>query len=139
MGAFTLLEVITAVGVFALAITTAITTMQRAFSNLDTARNITLANSILQAEMEKERLFTWAKVSDTSYQPSIDAGLMSNPNIASRFSLSRSVTTVASRTDKMVQVTLTVRWRSYDGHALSCNASSNFTNSGLNDLLIAQF
>jgi hypothetical protein len=64
---------------------------------------------------------------------------MRNPDIVSRFSLARTVTTVANRTDQMVQVTLTVRWRGYDGRTLSRSFTGNFTRGGLNDLLIAQF
>lgn len=137
--AFTLIEVLAAVAVLALVLMTSITTLQRAFSNLDTARNVTLANSILQAELEKERLFSWSKLNDSTYQPTIDAGLLSNPNIAGRFTLSRTTSTVSGRTDRMVQVTLTVRWRSYDGRTITRNVTSNFSNSGLNDLFIAQF
>jgi Tfp pilus assembly protein PilV len=137
--AFTLVEVAATIFVLALVFTTSITTMQRAYSNLDAARNISTASTILQTEMEKERLFTWAQISDVNYRPTLDASFMRNPDIVSRFSLTRAVKPVANRTDQMVQVTLTVRWRGYDGRTLSRSFTANFTRGGLNDLLIAQF
>ncbi len=136
--AFTLVEVAVTVLVLALVITTSITTLQRAFSNLDTARNISIASAILQTEMEKERLFSWAKVSDLNYQPTIDASHLRNPAIASRFSMTRTATLVPGRSGQMVQVTLTARWRSYDGRSLSRSYSSYFTQGGLYDFIAAQ-
>lgn len=121
-----------AVFILALAITTSITTLQRAFSNLDSARCISVASTILQSEMEKERLFSWSAVSDASYRPTLDANFLRNPAIAGRFSLSRSVTAVAGRSGQVVQVTLTVRWTSYDGRALSRSFTTYFTQGGLN-------
>lgn len=135
---FTLVEVAVTVFVLALTITTALTTMQRAFSSLDTARNITTASTILQTELENERLFTWAKVSDTTYQPTLSAAHLKNPAIAGRFSISRTVAAVANHSDQMVQVTLTVRWRNYDGRSLSRSFTTYFTQGGLNDLFAAR-
>lgn len=119
--------------VLALVITTAITTMQRAFSNLDTARNISTASTILQTQMENERLFTWAKLTDASYQPALGTAFLRNPAVAGRFTLSRSVVTVPNRSNQMVQVTLTVRWRNYDGRSLARSFTTYFTQGGLND------
>ena len=121
-----------AVFILALAITTSITTLQRAFSNLDSARNISIASTILQSEMEKERLFGWSAVSNASYQPALDSNFLRNPAIAGRFSLSRSVATVPGRSGQVVQVTLTVRWIGYDGRTLSRSFTSYFTQGGLN-------
>ena len=121
--------------VLALAISTAITTMQRAFLNLDTARNLSTASAILQTQMEKERLLGWVKVSDPTYQPTLDASYLRNPDIAGRFSLSRTVAALADRSGQVVQVTLTARWRSYDGRQLSRSFTTYFTEGGLNDFL----
>jgi hypothetical protein len=136
--AFTLVEVAATVCVLALVITTSITTMQRAFSNLDTARNISIASNILQTEIEKERLFTWAAVSDARFQPNLDAAYLRNTNIAGRFAISRSVAEVAGHAGQMVQVTLTVRWRGYDGRSQSRSYTTYFAQGGLNDFLYNQ-
>ena len=47
-GGFTIVEVMAAAVVMALAITTSITTLQRGFLALDSARNLTMAGQILQ-------------------------------------------------------------------------------------------
>lgn len=132
-GGFTLVEVAVSVFVLALAIATSVTTMQRAFANLDTARNISTASSILQTEMENERLFTWAELTDATYQPTLASVYQGNPSVAGRFSISRSTAYVADRSSQVLQVTLTVRWRNYDGRTLARSFTSYFTQSGLND------
>ncbi|HUR58566.1 MAG TPA: prepilin-type N-terminal cleavage/methylation domain-containing protein [Opitutaceae bacterium] len=129
--AFTLPEVALALIVLALGITTAITALQRAFLNLDTARNLQVAAGILQCEIEKERLFSWAQVSDAAYQPVIDASFLRNPAVAGRFTLTRTLATVAQRSGQMVQVTVTVRWRSYDGRNLTRSTTTYFGQGGL--------
>lgn len=136
--AFTLMEVAVTVFVLALVITTSITTMQRAFSNLDTARNISTASTILQTEMENERLFTWARLTDATYQPTLGPAYLHNPAVAGRFAISRAVATVPNRSGQMVQVTLTVHWRNYDGRSLSRSFTSYFTQGGLNDFFYAK-
>ena len=130
---FTLVEVAVAVFVLALAITTTITTMQRAFANLDTARNLSTASTIHQTEMENERLLTWARLTDATYRPTLGAAYLRNPAVAGRFTISRTLTMLPDRSNQMVQVTLTVRWRNYDGRALTRSYTSYFTQGGLND------
>lgn len=120
-----------AVIVLAMAITTSLTAMQRAFLHLDTARNLEIASSILQCEVEKERLFAWTLVSNATYAPVIDASFARNPAIAGRFTLSRTLTTLANRSGQMVQITLTIRWRTYDGRSLSRSYTTYCTQGGL--------
>ena len=132
---FTLLEVMLAVAVLALAITTSITTMQRAMLNLDSARCLETASRIMECELEKERLFTWTAVSNVTYSPTLDDGFARDPTIATRFTLSRSVSTVTGYDSKLVQVSLTVTWRSYDGRRLSRSHTTYFGNGGLNDFI----
>lgn len=127
----TIMEVALAVIVLAMAITTSITAMQRAFLDLDTARNLEIAGNILQCEMEKERLFTWAQASNAAYAPVIDASFAGNPAIAGRFTLSRSLVALAGHSGQVVQITLTVRWRSYDGHSLSRSYTTYYGQGGL--------
>lgn len=128
---FTIAEVSLAVIVLAMGIATSITAMQRAYSSLDTARNLTLAGSIMQTEIEKERLLNWTQVSDGTYQPAIDPAILRNASVAGRFTLLRTVTPVANRSGQMVQVTLSVTWRGYDGRSLSRSYTTYFLQSGL--------
>lgn len=134
-GGFTIVEVAMAVIVLALALTTSLAAMQRAFLQFDTARNLEIAANILQCEMEKQRLMSWTAVSNASYVPVIDTSFARNPAIAGRFTLSRTITALPSRSNQMLQVTLTVRWRGYDGRQLSRSYTTYYTQGGLHEYL----
>ena len=129
--AFTIVEVAMAVLVLALALTTSITAMQHAFLQFDTARNLEVAANILQCEMEKERLFTWTQASSATYAPVIDASFARNPAITGRFTLSRSVASLAAHSGQVLQITLTVTWRGYNGRSLTRSYTSYYTQGGL--------
>ncbi len=119
--------------VMAFAITTSITTMQRGFLALDTARNITIAGQIMQSEFEKMRLVPWATVDAyaASTDPlEVDASFTSNSFIGTRFAMARTVTAVRAN---MKQITLTVTWRNYDGRLISRSYSSYYGQNGLYD------
>jgi len=129
--AFTIMEVAMAVIVLAMAIVTSLVVLQRAFLELDTARNLEIAGNILQCEMEKERLLAWTDVSSATYQPAIDTSFSRNPAIAGRYTLSRSLAVPGGHSGTLVQVTLTVCWRSLDGRTLSRSYVTYFTQGGL--------
>jgi hypothetical protein len=105
--------------------------MQRAFLALDTARNLETAGGIMQCEFEKERLFSWAQVNDATYLPVIDTSFTRNPSTAGRFTLSRSLVALAQHSGQMVQITLIVNWRSYDGRSLSRSYTTYYGQNGL--------
>jgi len=128
---FTLVEVAMAVVILAMALGTSIAALQRGFLQLDTARNLEVAANLLQCEMERERLMTWAEVSNASYVPVIDSSFSRNPAIGGRFTLSRTISTLPGRSGQMLQITLTARWRSYDGHSLSRSYTTYYTQGGL--------
>jgi Tfp pilus assembly protein PilV len=130
---FTIAEVMIAAGVMALAVTTSITTMQRAFLALDSARNITLAGQIMQSEFEKLRLKDWTTISaypaaETTL--TIDTAFTSDPAIGNRFTLKRTVSDV--HTD-MKEITLTISWRGYDARPLSRYYKTYYGKNGLYD------
>lgn len=135
--AFTILEVMLAAAIMAFAITTSITTMQRAFLSLDTARNITIAGQIMQSEFEKMRLRDWSVIgaySTTQTELTIDSAFTSNSFINTRFKLYRDVTEINMGTGVgMRQITLTCRWRNYDGRTLSRSYTSYYGQNGLYD------
>lgn len=133
--AFTLVEVAFAVVVLAIAITTALAAMQRAFLHFDAARNLQLAASILQSEIEKERLLSWSQVSDPGRRPAIDAALLRSPLVAGRFTLSRALSVVPERNGQMVQVTLTVTWRTFTGQEVSRSHTTFYCRDGLYNLV----
>ena len=129
--AFTLVEVAMAVIILALALTTSLTAMQSAFLQFDTARNLGIAANILQCEMEKQRLMSWTAINNAGYVPVIDPSFARNPAIGGRFTLSRTVAAVAGHSGQMVQITLTVSWRSYDGRSVARRYTTNYTQGGL--------
>jgi prepilin-type N-terminal cleavage/methylation domain-containing protein len=134
---FTILEVMMAAAIMAFAITTSITTMQRAFLSLDTARNITIAGQIMQSEFEKMRLRDWSVIgsySTTQTELTIDSAFTSNAFINTRFKLYRDVTEINMGTGiGMRQITLTCRWRNYDGREISRSYTSYYGQNGLYD------
>ncbi len=134
-GGFTIVEVAMAVIVLALALTSSLSALQSAFLQLDTARNLEIAGNIMQCEIEKERLFNWTAASNAIYVPVIDSSLTRNPAIAGRFTLSRALVTLAAHSGQVVQITLTVRWRGYDGRSLSRSYTTYYTQGGLYEYL----
>ena len=114
-----------------MAITTYITTLQRAFLILDSARNLETASRIMQCELEKERLLPWSQVNDADYRATIDSAFTGNPAIAGRFALTRTTATVANRANKLLQITLTVTWRNYDGRTQQRSQTTYYGNGGL--------
>lgn len=120
--------------VMALAITTSITTMQRGFLSLDTARNITIAGQIMQSEFEKMRLVPWTTVdgypTGTETALAVDSSFSSNTFIGNRFTMTRRVDVVRTG---MKKITLTVTWRSYDGRDISRSYTSYYGQNGLYD------
>ncbi len=133
--AFTILEVMMAASVLVLAIATSITTMQRGFATLDTARNLTLAGQIMVCEMEKIRMLDWATVSayPASATVTVDSSFTSNVKIGSRFTVTRAVATAGSA--DMLQITLTISWRNFDGRSLSRSYMTYYAHYGIHDYL----
>ena len=128
---FTLVEIAMSAAILALVIATALTASQRAFLELDSARNLEIASTILQTEIERERILPWATVNDGAYQPTIDSGITGRPSLAGRFTLSRTTTALANHGGQMLQITLTVRWRGYDGRAYSRTQTTYYGQDGL--------
>jgi Tfp pilus assembly protein PilV len=135
--AFTIVEVMFAAAVMALGITTSITTLQRGFLSLDTARKITIAGQILQCEMEKMRMVPWATINayPATLDPmTIDTSFTSNPTVGSRFTLRREVDTIATTTGVgMKQITFAMSWKSYDGRTLTRKYTTYYGENGLYD------
>lgn len=126
---FTIVEVMMGVFIMAFSIATSITTMQRGFMSLDSARNISLASQIMQSEIERMRLKDWSVVS--VYTPT--ATLPIDPAFAavsSRFVLVR--TTSTPQTD-VRQILLTVTWTGVDRRTMSRSYTTYYGRYGLWD------
>jgi len=128
--------------VMAFAITTSITTLQRGFLALDTARHTTAAGQIMQSELERMRLKDWATVNAYAAGPTTltlvtttgelthTTAFVPDTTLARRFTLTRSAEDV--HTD-MKKITFTIAWRSTDGRTLSRAYSAYYGKNGLYD------
>jgi len=127
---FTIVEVMMGVFIMAFSIATSITTMQRGFMSLDSARNISLASQIMQSEIERMRLKDWSVVSVyTADATTLDID-PSFASVSSRFALVRRTST--PQTD-VRQIDLTVTWRGADGRSNSRTYTTYYGRYGLWD------
>lgn len=137
--AFTIVEVMMAAIVMAFAITTSITTLQRGFLSIDTARNFVIAGQIMQSEIEKMRVSPWSTTATvtgiTDYTNTfpaiaIDTVFTSNAHIGARFTMTR---TMSDPKADLRKVTLTISWTSYDGRTISRSYDTYYARYGLYD------
>ena len=128
---FTIVEVGVAAFVMAMAISSSIVAMQRAFVSIDTARNLTLAGQIMQSELEKIRLRDWATISSYSEEPTdISIEEEFTAAVGSRFKLQRVATTPES---DMRMIKLTATWRSFEGREFSREYVTYYARYGIYD------
>lgn len=132
------MEVVMATAVMALGISTSIIAMQRGFKLLDVARGTTLSSQILQSEIERIRMMSWAAVSDSSTMMgtravNLSTMFSSDPALAAKFTLTRTVTADATRPADAVNIVLSVTWKTYDGRAQSRRFQTKYIKNGLYD------
>ncbi len=144
-----------AAAVMALAISSALLVMSRGFASLDSARCISYASQIMQSELEKMRLTHWGNGTaagnatpdpitglttgvtsypTTSTAVTIDSSFTTAGDIGSRMTLTRIATDVHTG---MIQVTLTIRWTTFDGRTLSRSYITYYGKNGLYDFFVA--
>jgi prepilin-type N-terminal cleavage/methylation domain-containing protein len=131
---FTIAEVMIAASVMALAISTSVTTMQRAFLALDSARSITLAGQILQGELERMRLKNWTEIGTAFPATTTPAAYTQTDStmaaaLGTRFSLKY---TADAGTD-LKEIKLIVSWSGYDGRPQSRYYKTYYGRNGLYD------
>lgn len=128
--AFTLVEVMIASAVLVLGITTAIVTLQRGFQAVDRARHVTYASQVMQSELERLRLKSWAQLqalqdaNDTSVAVTTVAGL------SATFRCTRSIRDLKT---EMKEITLVSEWSGYDGRPHSLRYVTRYSKTGLYD------
>jgi len=122
---FTLVEAMVAAIVLVLGIVTAITTLQRGFQSLDSARNLTSASQLMQSEMERLRLKNWSQIEELQ-----ESGVTKITTEDARF-----VCTLTIRDLKvdMKEIVLSADWRGYDGRPQTARLITRYGKSGLND------
>ena len=145
---FTIFETSMATFVMAFAIATSINVMQRAFLAVDTARGVSYAAQIMQSEIEKMRLLLWGDGASgagsgttgvTAYPTAattvtVDSSFTSVGYIGSRFSMTRTTSTVHTG---MIKVVLIISWKAYDGRLMSRSFIAYYGQNGLYDFVSA--
>ncbi|MBL9209397.1 MAG: type II secretion system protein [Opitutaceae bacterium] len=131
--AFTILEVMMASAIMAFALSSAIIVMQRALSLQDSARNLTLAGQLMQAEFEKMRLKDWSVVGGYAAGPTpvgANSLFTMSAGVGDRFTVQRRVYTPQA---DMREIELTASWRAYDGRTVSRSMKTYYGRYGLYD------
>lgn len=125
--AFTIVEVMVAAAVLALGIAGVITVSQRGLQAVDTARNLAGASQLMQSEMERLRLMSWAQL-----QTLQDSGqtAVTLEDTSGRYACTREIRDVKTN---MKQITLVSTWRGYDGRPHIARLITRYGRTGLND------
>lgn len=129
--------------VMALGIATSMLAMQSGFKALDVARDTTIASQILQSEMERLRLLPWNNTATTAVDSicelpataTVDLATMfsASSEFTSKFAVTRTVESDTTRPADVRYITISVRWRSYDGRTHSRTFRSMYARNGLYD------
>ncbi len=128
---FSLVEVMMASFVLVLAIVGAITTLQRGFQALDTARSYNYASQVMQSELERLRLFSWNQLQtlQTSGNTTVDTTPVPG-STAPGFSCIRSIRDLRTG---MKEITLTATWSGHDGRSHNARFITRYSQNGLYD------
>jgi phosphoenolpyruvate carboxylase len=121
--------------IMAFGLATAVITIMSGLRSIDVARNMTLASQVLQSEMERLRLMSWSEVSALSATANVDLSTVftSDPTLATRYTLVRSIADVSGKAGEMKSITLAVTWSNTDGRSLSRQFQTVYTKDGLYD------
>ena len=142
----TLVEVMLAVTVMALAISSSIMVLQQGLRALDTARCTTLAGQILQSQIEKLRLLSWEQLTHGTYGAvnfsTFPADVAATPTAeVKRFVVggvqgrcAQSIVAAdAPFNTTMLKITLTANWTGMDGRPNSLSYITYYGQYGLSD------
>jgi type II secretory pathway pseudopilin PulG len=138
---FTLIEVTLAASVMLFAIATSLTVLHYSLQAVDNARYTTLAGQILQSQMEKLRLLTWAQLTDPTYGPSAPGNTSFTPdNSLSTPELSHFTACTQTLSDppapfagSMKDITLTATWTDTFGRQHSLSYTTRYGQNGISD------
>jgi Tfp pilus assembly protein PilV len=140
---FTVVEVLMATFVMALAISSSVTTLQVGYRSIDTARNMTLAGQILQSMIEDIRLKQYAEILT---MPARTTGPIATfdttgsftgfsttaARMLNRFTFTRTIGDVTGQSGMKV-IVLTATWVAIDGRSSSVNYTTYYAQNGLYD------
>lgn len=136
--------------VMAFGIATTIVAMQSGFKTIDVARGTTIASQILQSEMERLRLMSWTTITALStatdsldpYPAGSPAGVemfdgatyfSSSADVANKYTITRTVVADSARPSDVFNITISVRWQSYDLRWHTRSFTTMYAKNGLYD------
>lgn len=130
---FTIIEVAVASFVMAFGIATSIIVMQSGFKQIDVARGTTLASQIIQSEIERVRLMNWTMVNNLPATQTFNGTEYFGDNAsAEKYEVTRLVADDDDRAD-VKNITVRVRWQTYDGRWQQRSFSAIYAHNGLYD------
>ena len=132
---FTILEVAVAASVMAMGLATSVIALQSGFRHVDLARGTTLASQIIQSEMERIRLLSWAGVCALPETQTFDgsAFFSDSADVAGKFTVTRTRQPDAARPTQAMNVSVAVQWNTYDGRPHTRRFTSIYAQNGLYD------
>lgn len=121
--------------VMAFAISTSIIAMQSGYKQIDLGRGTTLASQIIQSEMERLRMMSWTNITALPAKEAFDGAtyFSSNPDIAGKYTITRTITDDATRPTEVKDMTVYVTWLSYDGRSHTRSFTAKYAKNGLYD------
>ena len=129
--------------VLAFGIASSIIAMQSGFKQIDVARGTTLASQIIQSEMERLRMMPWnndatAAVDSIAELPATETFdgatyFSTSSDVTGRYTITRTVTDDATRPGEARNITVAVRWRSYDNRWHQRSFTALYVKNGLYD------
>ena len=135
---FTIIEVAMATFVMAFGIASSIIAMQAGFKQIDLARGTTIAAQIIQSEMERLRMMSWTMIAALPASETIDGAtyFSSNPEIAGKYAITRTVTDNAVHPSDIKDLKVSVVWQGYDGRSHTRSFTAIYSRNGLYDYFL---
>lgn len=124
---FSIAEVMISATVLAVGIVGVITVSQSGLQALDTARNLAAASQLMQSEMERVRLMSWAQMQALQDSGQTEVALEGAPG---RYACVREIRDIKSG---MKEITLVATWKGYDGRPHTARLITRYGRTGLND------
>ncbi len=123
--------------VMAFGIMTSIIALQSGFKYLDVSRNTTLASQVLQSEMERLRMMSWATITGSgmlgTHTVDLSSMFTTDPSLAGKFTVTETIADSTEHPGEMVTITLSVSWAGFDGRRQNRSFQSFYCKNGLYD------